>query len=209
MRISVYIDGFNLYYRSLKDTPFKWLDPLKLSHTLLSNEGTIDKIKYFTAKVSSTSSDPDKSVRQQKYLEALEACIPCIEIHYGTFKLRRSSGRLVRPVIPNVRVVEIEKYEEKGSDVNIAVQMINDAWADRFDCAALISNDSDLEEPLKIIKSQFPEKKIFLLSPDGSQISYSLKRYADKIWKIRRGLLSVSQLPNPIPNTTIRKPLDW
>ena len=31
MRTQVYVDGFNLYYGALKDTPFKWLDPVKLA----------------------------------------------------------------------------------------------------------------------------------------------------------------------------------
>ena len=31
---NVYIDGFNLYYRALKDTPFRWLDLHKLAETL-------------------------------------------------------------------------------------------------------------------------------------------------------------------------------
>lgn len=209
MRISVYIDGFNLYYRCLKGTPYKWLDICRMSQTLLSNEGRVDAIKYFTAKVSSTPNDPDQSIRQQKYLDAIAAQIPCLQIHYGTFKLRRSTGKLIRPSLQGVRTVEIEKYEEKGSDVNLAVQMLNDAWSDKFDVAALISNDSDLEEPLKLIKAQFPSKKIYLLSPDGAQISYSLKQHADKIWKIRKGLLKISQMPDSIPGTNITKPPTW
>ena len=31
MRTNVYVDGFNLYYSCLKDTPYKWLDLLTLS----------------------------------------------------------------------------------------------------------------------------------------------------------------------------------
>jgi hypothetical protein len=32
---NVYVDGFNLFYRCLKGTPHKWLDPAKLASLLL------------------------------------------------------------------------------------------------------------------------------------------------------------------------------
>ena len=42
--------------------------------------------------------------------------------------------------------VEVIKTEEKGSDVNLAVHLLNDAWLDRYECAVVVSNDSDLAE---------------------------------------------------------------
>ena len=37
-----------------------------------------------------------------------------------------------------------KKTEEKGSAVNLAVHLLNDGWLDAYDCAVVISNDSDL-----------------------------------------------------------------
>ena len=51
MITNVYIDGFNLYYRALKDTPFRWLDLRKLAEALFSLD-TINKVCYFTARYS-------------------------------------------------------------------------------------------------------------------------------------------------------------
>ncbi len=50
MITNLYIDGFNLYYRALKDTPFRWLDLHKLAETLFP-EDTINRVCYFTARL--------------------------------------------------------------------------------------------------------------------------------------------------------------
>ena len=51
MRTIVYIDGFNLYYGCLKNTPYKWLNLEKLFMQLLDKKHKIIAVKYFTARV--------------------------------------------------------------------------------------------------------------------------------------------------------------
>ena len=77
----IYIDGFNLYYGSLKDTRYKWLNFKKFFESVLHTKHSIQKIKYFTALVSSPTHDPQKITRQQVYLRALKAYIPELEIY--------------------------------------------------------------------------------------------------------------------------------
>ena len=83
MKTYLYVDGFNLYYGAVKDTPHKWLDIARLSQALLP-KNQILKIKYFTALVSARPDDPGKPTRQQIYLRALRT-IPNLEIIYGHF----------------------------------------------------------------------------------------------------------------------------
>ena len=83
MRTWVYVDGFNLYYGALKGTPHKWLDLAALARQVLPATHTVEKIKYFTARVSGAA-DPDAPRRQHLYLSALST-LPEIEIHYGRF----------------------------------------------------------------------------------------------------------------------------
>ena len=52
MRVRVYVDGFNLYYRALRKTPHKWLNPLTLAQGLLDPNDSIDRLRYFTARIS-------------------------------------------------------------------------------------------------------------------------------------------------------------
>ncbi len=58
VRTRVYVDGFNLYYGALKGTRFKWLDPIRLVALLLLRGYRIDRLRYFTARVS----EPDHSL---------------------------------------------------------------------------------------------------------------------------------------------------
>ncbi len=79
MRTIVYVDGFNLYYGALKGSPWKWLDLFLLFKTILQSHHDIRAIKYFTARVSSTSGDPSKPRRQDVYLRALRCYRPEVE----------------------------------------------------------------------------------------------------------------------------------
>jgi hypothetical protein len=207
MRTYIYIDGFNFYYRSVKGTPYKWINFKSLFEKLLSEQNEINKIKYFTALVSGKY-NPQKPIKQKTFIRALELTIPEIEVFYGHFLTHEVFAPLVKPEI-NRKSVKIIKTEEKGSDVNIAVQLLNDAWLNSFDCAVVVSNDSDLAEAMKLVKKHHPEKKLGLFMPGKGHPSKELMQYADFVKRIREGVLQSSQLVNPIPNTNIYKPENW
>ena len=210
IRTFIYIDGFNLYYGSVKDTPYKWLDLKKFFEIVLHPKHSIETIKYFTALVSSPPYDPQKTTRQQVYLRALRTYIPEIEIFYGHFLSNPITAPLVNPT-KNQKFAYVIKTEEKGSDVNLAVHLLNDAWLNRYDCAVVVSNDSDLEESMRLVKEQ-NLKKIGLFVPGfpkSRSISRELKAYADFIRPIRPETLKAYQLPDPIPGTNIHKPPIW
>jgi uncharacterized LabA/DUF88 family protein len=208
MRTYVYVDGFNLYYRALKDTPFKWLDLKALCSLILKSHHNILKIKYFTAIVSAPPHDPQKPQRQNAYLRALQKYIPEIEIYYGSFLSHKVKAPLANQIGYN-NLVEVLKTEEKGSDVNLAVHLVNDAWLDRYDCAVIISNDSDLAEALRLVKTYHKDKKLGVIVPFEGRGSKKILDYADFVRNIRRGGLKKSQLPDPIPGTNIYKPKNW
>jgi hypothetical protein len=147
MTTYAYIDGFNLYYRALKGTPYKWLDLLKMCARVAA-EYPVDKIKYFTARVSGRKSDPDKPNRQQMYLRALRT-IPNLEIIYGKFLSRDAFMALSVPVPGLPNIVQVIKTDEKGSDVNLATELLIDGYSEFYDVALVVTNDSDLASPLK------------------------------------------------------------
>ena len=207
MRTIIYIDGFNFYYRAVKNTPYKWLDFKSLFLKLLSQENQIVQIKYFTALVSGKI-NPQKPVKQQTFLRALETYIPELKIFYGHFLTHVVFAPLAQP-IENKRSVKIIKTEEKGSDVNLAVHLLNDAWLDNYDCAIIVSNDSDLAESMKLVRQYHKGKILGLIIPGKGHPSKELMKHADFVKRIRSGVLAASQLPNPIPKTNIYKPLDW
>lgn len=226
-RTFVYVDGFNLYFRALKNTPYKWLDLKTLCRKILAEDHEITGIKYFTANISGRN-DPNGPIRQQTYIRALQKYIPELSVHYGKFMTHnvwarlstarqaqyRKDGELVRvslkDTLPENAAAEIVKTEEKGSDVNLAVHLLNDAWSDCFDAAFVISNDSDLAESVSMVRGQL-KKIVGVGIPEGRHTNPSKELISRATFRkrIRKGMLAVSQLPNPIPGTTLHKPDSW
>ena len=206
-RTIVYVDGFNFYYGAVRGTPWKWLDPAALFQKVLGPQNKLVKVKYFTARVQPSPSDPNVNVRQDTYLRALHAHCPLIELYYGHFLRHRIPMEHANPPPASV---EVWKNEEKGSDVNLALHVLNDAWLNAYDCAVIVSNDSDLAESLRLVKAQ-NQKIIGLVTPGAPKrkTSLQLKRHANFVRPIRSWMLRDSQLPNPIPGTTIHKPTSW
>jgi len=92
--------------------------------------------------------------------------------------------------------------------VNLAVHLLNDAWLDEFDCAVVASNDSDLAESMRLVKSR--GKILGLITPGKRRTSRQLRSYATFVKSIRSGgVLEASQLPDPIPGTRLHKPAVW
>jgi hypothetical protein len=117
--------------------------------------------------------------------------------------------RLPRPVpLSDALVVQVHSMEEKGSDVNLGAHLLNDAWKDLFDAAVVISNDTDLVTPIRMVTVE-RQKPIFVVCPGRWQMAPQLAKVATFQRHIRRGMLSIAQFPDPIPGTTIRKPPSW
>lgn len=205
MKIFCYIDGFNLYYGALKNTQYKWLDIVKMCQ-LLYPQYQVEKVKYFTARVSARPSDPDQPIRQQTYFRAL-GTRPEAEIIEGRF-LTKPVRMLVAGTVPQ-QYANVIKTEEKGSDVNLAVHLLHDAYKKAYEGAVVISNDSDLLEAILIVRDElgFP---IALANPQKNP-SFHLQRAGVPIKKIRPGVLAASQFSTPLTdaNGTFHKPQGW
>ncbi len=121
----IYVDGFNLYYGCLKNSLYKWLDLKKLFTELLDDSHEIVTIKYFTAHISSRQGNHDSMIRQKIYLKAIESFTPELKIYHGHYLTHSIKAKVATPPPEFIRVY---KTEEKGSDVNIALHILNDAW---------------------------------------------------------------------------------
>jgi uncharacterized LabA/DUF88 family protein len=204
---NVYIEGFNFYYGTLKKTPYRWINVRKLCELLLP-KNTVTEIKYFTALVSARPNDPDQPTRQQLYLRALRT-LPGVSIHLGHFLSHEVTMPLaVRPG-QRQEYVQVIKTEEKGSDVNLATHLLHDAHMGRFDVAVVLSNDSDLLEPIKIVRDRLG-KKVGILNPQKNP-SRALLPHIDFIKQIRAGTLAAAQLPATLSDATgtFTKPVAW
>ena len=98
--------------------------------------------------------------------------------------------------------------EEKGSDVNLAARLLNDAWKGLFDVAVVISNDTDLVTPVRMVSVE-RKKTVFVVCPGRWSIAPKLRDVASLVRHIRPAILKAAQFPYRLPDTTILKPPDW
>lgn len=212
-RTNVYIDGFNLYFLSLKGTNYRWLDVKKLCSFYFPNNN-IQNIKYFTADIKARLSEPDKHIRQQIYLRALKT-IPGIQIVKGYYQEKTKKLPIVSNgsvVVKNgkVQTVEVLKSEEKGSDVNLASYLLKDAYTKNFDEAIVLSNDSDLKLPITIVAKELM-MPIHILNLDKHSKSDVFKSVATSTRKIQDKRLKNSLFSDQLNDSVgiFTKPSTW
>jgi uncharacterized LabA/DUF88 family protein len=182
-KVIVYIDGFNLYFglKSRGWTRFLWLDLNKMSESLLKPYQTLVRVKYFTSRIRLPY---DKAVRQNTFLEAL-ATLPNLDIFYGNYQINKRTCR-------NCGAVDRVK-NEKMTDVNIATEMLTDAFLDKFDTALLISGDGDLTTPVQRIAQTVGKRIIVVYPPDRR--SFALESVASAHMFLGRQHIANCQLP--------------
>lgn len=171
---------------------------------------TVESIHYFTARVKDRPTDLQLAQRQDTYIRALETR-SLITVTYGQFAQRDktlpTTGSLRAGRTINFATVRTQ--EEKGSDVNLASHLLRDAFRDQFDTAIVLSNDSDLQTPIDMVRDQ--GKRVLVVNP------HYHAGQADHLFgsgpiRLRKSHLARHQLPDPVTDARgrrIRKPPDW
>ena len=135
MKTFVYVDAFNLYYGTAKDTPYKWLDLQALCQIMIPKN---------TLHASSTSQ-----------------------------------------------------------------RLLVDAFDNAFECAVIVSGDSDLRAPVQIVANRF-HKTLGVLNPQKKPCK-ALQGAAHFYKHIREAALQASQFPAILTDRqgTFHKPSSW
>lgn len=97
------------------------------------------------------------------------------------------------------------------TDVNIAVEMLSDAYWDVFDVALLISADSDLSAPVRAINTLFGQKRV-VVPFQPQRFSAQLQGLAHAFIHIGRATISKSVFPDRIQKADgfiLSKPPEW
>ena len=128
----------------------------------------------------------------------------------------RGHMNIEKPILPLAdtdrlypEYVQVERIQEKRTDVALAAHMISDGYRNLYDSAVIISNDSDLIEAINIVR-RLLKKKVGILSPaktPNTDIIESATFYK----QIRESALQRAQLPVEIiaNGVIIRKPVEW
>lgn len=194
MKTSFSIDGFSFSYEVLRRSnpaavpADKWLDWRSLATTQVGPNDTVHKIHSFTATIERTDHDPEQGLCQETCFRVPRR-ISGVQLHYGLFKRRLIYGELVSPRPTSLgldkgRVVRANRYDEKGSDVNLATRLVEESFAGEIDHA---------------IASARKWNRVSVISPH-SRLASDLARAAragNAAWILDASLLNRCRLPNP------------
>ena len=193
-RVSVYIDGFNLYHaiddlndpKNPKWNHLKWTDLWAVSESLLRPYQKLTAVNYYSAYAKWL---PGAFTRHIQYTKALRSV--GVRIVMGEFKERRKGCKVC-----GARWI---KHEEKESDVRIATDLVADAILDKFDDAFLITADSDLRPAVERVRAEAPKKNVIVVAPPKR---YARARALAPHMEVTRGRIAKYLLPEEIKNST-------
>lgn len=205
----VYIDGFNFYYGAARPHGIRWVDLRSMSQRILGKRHFVEQVYLYTALLHLRDGDGVPVRNHEIFLRAQRAAAGA-KIILGTHV--SSTRRLPLECAdgtpgPLVRVIQTT---EKGTDVNLAVDLVHHALTRRHACAAVISNDSDLARALHVARFD-GAMPVGLINPQPGKRSQRLAIEASFTKEIRRIDLASSLLPDRIQDKVgdIVRPLDW
>ena len=171
-KVSVYIDGANFVY-GLKTLNPKYsdyhFDFEKFIKSIVGKDDLID-ISYYNASLKQDI-NPRRFKEQQKLISRLRKITKCKVI------LCKRQKRFNKD--------DEEYYTIKGDDISLALDMLNDAWENKYNKAFLISGDGDFSPLLTYVKSKNKEIEVISFEEIASK---SLIKEADKYSPINRKL---------------------
>jgi len=174
-RVSIYIDGSNLYF-SIKKTFNCKIDLDKFCKKLIGDNELVN-IKYYIAPVEQFS-NPEMYAHQQSFLEKIKR-ISKLKIIFGRLEKRKKDGKTY--------------YVEKASDVNLALDLALDAQKGEYDKAFLISNDGDFSGAVtSAIK--FGGRIVYIAIGNNKMISHHLSKVASSTFRVREDFIDYCKL---------------
>ncbi|MDD5127622.1 MAG: NYN domain-containing protein [Dehalococcoidales bacterium] len=168
-RVMIFIDGSNLYHSLKKHFGRTDLDMGKFCQHMVARR-TLTRIYYYNARVG-IKEEPERYKHQQAFFNSVNA-IPYTELRLG---------RLVYNNWPST-----PPYE-KGTDVQLATDMLTHAFKNNYDVAILVAGDNDYVGAVQAVKDNGKHIEIALFGQEGT--SRQLRSAADKVIPINRSLL--------------------
>lgn len=200
-RMMVYIDGFNLYHGMHAEfgRSTLWLDVVALAQSFRPSQRLVG-VKYFSAPVLD---DPGAQSRQAHYVDALTAKYPQ--------QFQAIMGRYQKKIITCFGCGRTHThYEEKETDVNIAVTLLADAALHGMDTAIIVSGDSDLAPAVRAAGSIGAHLFIAAAFPPN-RVSQHLRRLMPASFHIDRKRIKQLQLPQTFScgSQSFTRPTYW
>jgi uncharacterized LabA/DUF88 family protein len=187
-RLACFIDGFNLYHaiKDINKNHLKWVNLWRLMEVFKAPDEDLVNVYYFSAFAwHRTDGAPQRHLQYVKGLE-FYGVSPIL----GRFKEKdldcRNCGR------------SWVTHEEKESDVNIGLYMLDGAYRQEFDKAILVSTDSDLVPVIRMMKERFPSIPVKVIAPPERMHSKEMAKEVKKRASIKRIHLELCLLPEKV-----------
>jgi len=206
-RLFFFVDGFNLYHAldhfagagdHHRYHQYKWLSLTSLAKCFLRRHDALAGIEYFT---TLATWDASKVAKHRSFIRAQEN--EGVVVVYGKFK--RKDRRCPKCGALSATV------EEKQTDVNIAIRLLQGALHDSYDRAVIVSGDTDLLPAIGAVHATFPGKQVGVVIPIGRS-SEDMRKQADFHLRMRERHLGASILPDPLTladGTVLHCPPSW
>lgn len=201
---AAFIDGFNLYHgmNSCGLRSYLWVDLWTLARSAIPASAHLNEVNYFTA----PSKDPESNARQGDFLGAQRELHPDINIVDGFF---RADTKHCKGCPPGH-----EKWVEKRSDVNMAVEAVKGALegdAPRFDLALFVTADADQVTTIETLREA--NVRVIVAFPPG-RYSDHLRDVANQSFKLGRKHIVGAQMQPTVTltnknNYTVHRPDAW
>ncbi|MGE4421498.1 MAG: NYN domain-containing protein [Pseudodesulfovibrio sp.] len=187
MRYSFFIDGFNVYHwidKGPLGDRFKWINYYDLAQKFTPKGHELAEVRYFTAYADHM---PDKKRRHKALCRALVAS--GVKLRRGKFKMK---DRICFKCGSRWKA-----HEEKQSDINLAIDLLEEAMRDSFDVAVVLSADTDFAPAVRTVRRLYPEKEVQLLLPSGMRAD-ELKQVCSCHKLMYPNQLKSCRLPNAV-----------
>lgn len=199
-RAAFYFDGFNLYHsvQELGRPHLKWLDLAALARQIAPPSQVVKRVVWVTAY---RPQGRRKMERHRLYHEALMARgVTCRLGHFVIY----TDGC-------NACGHGWTVAEEKQSDVNLALSIVDDAHEDRFDVCYLVTTDGDHAATARYLKERFPHKTLVVVAPPRRRANRMLLAFADAQAEIDLEHLEASLLPQTLKGAEgeLKRPLSY
>lgn len=208
-RLGVYIDGYNLYRGmcAAKLRKFLWLDLCKLAENIRKNDSQVHVVKYFTARKLNLKargtprhrSEQQSLKRQSNYIDAVRC--RGAEVFEGKFKrrdmkCRKCSATWIKP-------------EEKKTDVQLATQLLADAFRSEIDKAIVVSGDADTVPPIRMLTTDLRIEVVVAFPP--KRVLQELVDIASGTIHLNKQILAKSLMPDVFEHggTRYERPPEW
>ena len=212
-RVAGFIDGFNVYHAiddqiksngKLQFRRYKWIDYRTLCEQYLEASDHLGRVVWFTAYVKWKSAAAEAMKARHRVLaRAMEE--RGVEVELGKFR------PVTKKCLATCRQL-FNTFEEKRTDVKIALWIYRLAALGEYDKAIIVSGDSDLLPALEMAHAEVPEISFVNVVPIGrtsqelSRPSFVVQRRMNEIDLKNSRLPDVLQLRS---GRALHCPQEW